>query len=61
MPAPTSTNTCSDCQYFHQHYVRHRNGTYGKTGFGHCSRPRIKIRKPGVPACDKFLPRPDHT
>ena len=53
--------TCADCQRFHQHYVRVGRGTYRKTGLGHCSYPRLKSRRSTFPACEKFLPRAEHT
>ena len=57
----TKGNTCSDCEHSRQHYTRRRRGDYVKTVFGHCVRPRVKVRTVDAPACEKFLPRSNHT
>ena len=54
-------SVCSDCKHFHRHYTRYRRGDYIPTAFGHCCRPRVKIRREDAPKNKKFLPRPADT
>jgi len=44
---------CKHCIHFHQHYIlsSHRCST---VHCGHCTKPRIKHRKPDAPACSHF-------
>lgn len=48
--------TCQNCAYFIQHYIKCKKG-YSSTSWGHCYRPRVKIRKIDVPACPRYKER----
>ncbi len=50
------TQICKNCNYFHQHYVID-DQRYMAVPCGHCSRPRLKTRKPGTVACSYFSQR----
>lgn len=47
---------CSDCKYFHQHYIRYQKRIYRWCNCGHCTYPRIKHRLRNTPACEHFAP-----
>ena len=51
-----NTQTCESCIHFHQHYIRHRRGSYAKTGSGHCDHPMIKLRRNTAKSCDNWKP-----
>lgn len=47
---------CANCTHYCQHYVRApfwQHGQYGPCDCGHCTYPRMKIRKTGD-TCEKF-------
>ncbi len=44
-------STCKDCAYF---VIRAKHIAYKTKVLGHCTMPRIKIRKPDDPACLRF-------
>ena len=44
---------CFQCTYFHQHYILDSQRC-ATVNCGHCTRPRIKHRKPDTPACEHF-------
>lgn len=50
------SNTCETCKHFYQHYTKWGKG-YHINAFGHCTYPRIKIRKSDTPACPHYKPR----
>ena len=45
--------TCSLCAHFHQHYILDSQRCT-TVNCGHCTKPRIKHRKPDAPACAYF-------
>lgn len=48
--------TCQNCAYFIQHYIKCQKG-YSAICWGHCYRPRVKIRKIDVAACPRYRER----
>lgn len=49
-----ATLLCQDCKYFYQHYGKDSHGKFIVIYAGHCSRPRLKNRKPDHPICQHF-------
>ncbi|MGM9670145.1 MAG: hypothetical protein ACI3XD_01025 [Oscillospiraceae bacterium] len=49
----TMRRTCETCAYFLQHYIRYKK-RYRAIAFGHCTEPRIKVRKIDTPACARY-------
>lgn len=48
---------CANCTHYYQHYVKDPFWTdeqYAPCNCGHCVRPRMKVRKPGMEACEHF-------
>ena len=37
-------NCCEPCRHFFRHYTKGKDKYYA-TAFGHCSKPRIKVRR----------------
>ena len=50
------TKICRNCNYFHQHYVID-DQRYMAVPCGHCSKPRLKPRKPSAKVCAHFSQR----
>ena len=48
--------TCQTCAYFIRHYAKYRRG-YSALTWGHCYKPRVKMRKIDVPACPRYRER----
>lgn len=48
--------TCESCVYFWRHYTRH-GGRYYALAIGHCTTPRVKVRKLDTPACARYRGR----
>lgn len=36
---------CETCGHFYRHYTRIKTGGYRATVYGHCSYPRMKLRR----------------
>lgn len=53
-------DTCLNCKYFYRHYTKAPR-SYVATVFGHCCRPRVRIRDIETPACARFSPRKSDT
>lgn len=51
---------CLNCKYFYRHYTKTPK-SYAATAFGHCCRPRIRIREIETPACGRFSLRKNDT
>lgn len=58
MEKTAQEKVCETCKFFYRHYTR-RGRYYIETQFGHCSRPRIKIRTEEQ-TCVRWTPRPIH-
>lgn len=48
--------TCKHCKYFYQHYVVD-DMRRTPVNCGHCSKPRLKHRRPNTRACGNFRER----
>lgn len=59
---PADWECCTNCIHFRQHYVADNLGRVIETAtpvpFGHCSHPRVKIRKP-TDSCPNFTRKED--
>ncbi len=50
--------TCETCAYYINHYVKlKKEKKYFRTMWGHCFKPRIKIRRIDTVACDRYKER----
>ena len=47
-------NTCGQCGHFRQHYILDDQGC-AVVCCGHCVFPRMKNRRPDLPACGNFV------
>lgn len=47
-------HTCQECRHFYQHYVVDDKQCVA-IHCGHCTYPRLKNRRPEMPACDHFI------
>ena len=47
---------CATCVHFRQHYTKTITG-FRKTPSGHCTEPRVKLRKEKTPACRRYRER----
>ena len=56
-----SDETCEKCKYFVQHYAKEGKSQFMPIYEGHCVHPRLKSRRPGTPACEKFSLRKSDT
>lgn len=47
---------CVNCKYFIQHYIYDErfHNDFLPCNAGHCVKPRVKDRKPGRKACERF-------
>ena len=53
-------NGCHNCQHYHAHYIKERDGRFSELYAGHCTTPRIKQRSASNMACAHWVERDTH-